>query len=208
MPNKLLRRFHNTTLIDIALSKMNQMDFFENRFLAVAEEDLIKYGEKYSNVKILNRSIEAVKKGVNPLNLTFQHYLNIPSDYIFVFNPCLPLVKISTIKMAFEYFQNTCFNSYTAVIPTGEWIFDSYGNPLTIKDPSNVTTNKDVSFFKGCHAFHIINKKYFNDNEILWTFDKDNPHIIQIPYEEAVDIDTIEEFKLAELIYGQSITNA
>ena len=207
VPNKLLRKFHNSTLIDIALDKMNQMDFFENRFLAVAEEELIQIGAKYKNIEILQRDLSAVKKGVNPLSLTFEHYLKIPSDYIFVFNPCLPCINISTIKLAFDYFQNTNFNSYTAVIPTGDWIFDINGNALTNKDAQNVTTNKEINYFKGCHAFHIVNKSYFNKNKILWTFEKDNPHIIQIPANEAIDVDTIEEFNLAELIYDQMVTN-
>jgi CMP-N-acetylneuraminic acid synthetase len=201
VPNKLMRDFYNTTLIDIALNKLNNMDFFENRFLAVAEQELIDVGKKYDNVKVLKRNLDAVKRGVNPLNVTFEHYLNVPSDYIFVFNPCLPFIDISTIKMAFDYFQNTDFNSYTAVVPTGDWIFDSNGLALTIKDPNNVTTNKDVSFFKGCHAFHIINKEFFRNNKILWTFEKNDPHTITIPIDQAVDVDTLDEFELAELKY-------
>jgi CMP-N-acetylneuraminic acid synthetase len=204
VPNKLIRKFSNSTLIDIALDKMNKMDFFEHKYLAVAEENLIQIGSKYESIEILNRDISAVKKGVNPLTLTFQHYLKIPTDYIFVFNPCLPCIKISTIKLAFDYFQNTNYNSYTAVIPTGDWIFDSEGNALTNKDAHNVTTNKEINYFKGCHAFHIINKKYFKENNILWTFEKNNPHIIEIPSNEAIDIDTIDEFNLAELIYNQT----
>jgi CMP-N-acetylneuraminic acid synthetase len=204
VPNKLIRKFSNSTLLDIALKKMDQMTFFDHRFLAVAEEDLMNIGSKYKHVEILNRDISAVKKGVNPLELTFEHYLKIPTEYIFVFNPCLPCINISTIKMAFDYFQNTNYNSYTAVIPTGDWIFDINGNALTNKDSQNVTTNKEISFFKGCHAFHIINKNYFKENRILWTFERNNPHIIEIPINEAVDIDTIHEFNLAEIIYNQN----
>ena len=37
--NKLLRTFANTTLIEIALSKLNKMDFFDKRYLGVAEEE-------------------------------------------------------------------------------------------------------------------------------------------------------------------------
>ena len=209
VPNKLLRNFSNTTLIDIALEKLNQMDFFENRYLAVADEELKSKGIKYKNVTILERNKDAVKKGVNPLLVTFEHYLKIPSDYIFVFNPCLPFIQISTIKEAYEYFQNTNFNSYTAVVPTGDWIFDSEGNALTNSDPSNVTTNKEINFFKGCHAFHIINKQYFSENKVLWTFQKDNPHIVKITDSEAIDIDTLDEFNLAEVKYNQinSIVN-
>lgn len=202
VPKKLIRPFADTSLIEIALDKMNKMDFFEHRYLAVAENELVDIGKKYPNVEILMRKEQAVQKGVNPLPVTFAHYLSVPSDYIFVFNPCLPCIKIDTIKKAFDYFQETDFNSYTAVIPTGDWIFDADGNPLTNSDPRNVTTNKNVTFFKGCHAFHVVNKEFFRHQKILWSFEQDDPHLIQIPEEEAVDVDTPIEFMLAERIYS------
>lgn len=203
VPQKLVRPFSSTNLIEIALSKLNEMHFFEHRFLAVAEDELKLLGKKYSNVEILERDLSAVKKGVNPIEVTFEHYLRVPSDYIFVFNPCLPCLKIDTVRKAFDYFQETNFNSYTAVIPTGDWIFDSQGNALTNSDPLNATTNKNVIFLKGCHAFHIINKNFFSENGVLWTFNLDDPHLIEIPEHEAVDVDTENEFTLAEIIYKE-----
>jgi CMP-N-acetylneuraminic acid synthetase len=203
VPQKLVKPFAECSLIEIALSKLDRMDFFEHRYLAVAERDLIELGSKYKNVEILERDAAAVKKGVNPLTVTFEHYLRVPSDYIFVFNPCLPCIRVETIKKAFDYFQETNFNSYTAVIPTGEWIFDSEGNALTNSDPRNATTNKNMTFMKACHAFHIINKNFFSENGVLWTFNLDDPHLIEIPEHEAVDVDTENEFTLAEIIYKE-----
>ncbi|MDD3288839.1 MAG: hypothetical protein PHX43_07555, partial [Alphaproteobacteria bacterium] len=115
VPQKLMKKFADKSLIEIALEKLNQMDFFEHRFLAVAEPELIEVGKRYPNVEILRRSPNAVQRGVNPLTVTFAHYLEVPSDYIFVFNPCLPCIRVETIKKAFDYFQETDFNSYTAV---------------------------------------------------------------------------------------------
>jgi CMP-N-acetylneuraminic acid synthetase len=200
---KLVRPFAESSLIEIALSKLDEMDFFEHRYLAASERDLIELGNKFKNVEILERDAAAVKKGVNPLTVTFEHYLRVPSDYIFVFNPCLPCIRVETIKKAFDYFQETNFNSYTAVIPTGEWIFDSEGNALTNSDPRNATTNKNMTFMKACHAFHIINKNFFSENGVLWTFNLDDPHLIEIPEHEAVDVDTENEFTLAEIIYKE-----
>jgi CMP-N-acetylneuraminic acid synthetase len=201
VPQKLVRRFAESSLIEIALSKLNRMDFFEHRYLAAAERDLIDLADKYENIEILERKDAAVKKGVNPLIITFEHYLRVPSDYIFVFNPCLPCIRVETIKKAFDYFQETSFNSYTAVIPTGDWIFDSEGNALTNSDPRNVTTNKNLTFLKGCHAFHIVKKEFFREQKILWTFMQNDPHLVRIPEDEAVDVDTPAEFELAEQIY-------
>ena len=204
---KLVRPFAGTKLIDIALTKLNQLDFFQHRFLAAADEEIIQRLDqaKFPNVELLRRDPTAVKKGVNPLEVTFNHYLRVPTDYIFVLNPCLPMLKLETIRRAFDYFQSTDFNSYTSVVRTGEWIFDSEGRALTNSDPRNVTTNKNETYFKGCHAFHIHTREFFRNNGILWTFQPGDPHLIEISAEDAVDVDTKEEFDLAEMIYQRSV---
>ncbi len=204
VPNKLMREFADSSLIEIALSKLNQMDFFDERFLAVAEQPLVDLAKEYENVEILKRDSQAVQRGVNPLKVTFAHYLEVPTDYVFVFNPCLPCITIDTVKLAYDYFQATDYNSYTAVIPTGDWIFDSDGNAVTHKDASNAATNKDVTFVKACHAFHIINVNYFRETGNLWTLERNNPHLVNVPEQEMVDVDTMYEFELAEHIYKKN----
>ena len=201
LKDKLIRPFASSCLIDIALEKLDKLDFFDNRYLAAAEEELLKRVDNFSNIERLMRKPESVKPGVNPLMITFGHYLDIPSDYIFVMNPCLPCLKISTIKKAYEYFQDTDFSSYTSVVPTGDWIFNSNSVCLTKDDPTNVTTNKKITHYKGCHAFHIHTKQFIRDNHLLWTFKKDDPRMILIPDEEAYDVDNLYEFLLAEKAY-------
>ncbi len=201
IPRKMVRPFGDTTLVDIALKKLNQMDFFENRFFAVAEKELAGMAKPYKNVKILERDTKAVAKGVHSQIVTFAHYLNIPSDYVFVFNPCLPFITIETIKKAFDYFQSTDYPSYTASVPTRDWIFDSKGNSLTNKDPKIASTMAGDIYYKGAHAFHIINKERFRKNEYHWSYTPNDPHLVQIPEEEHVDIDYMIDFEFAEFLY-------
>jgi CMP-N-acetylneuraminic acid synthetase len=201
--NKLLRPFANTSLIEIALRKLNKLDFFEHRYLAVAEQELKDLAVKYDNVEVLSRDMAAVKPGVNPQKITFAHYLEVPSDYIFTLNPCLPFITTETIQRAFEYFQRTDYSSYTSVIPTRDWIFDEEGNALTNSDPGNLTTNQGRVFFKAAHAFHIISKAFFRKHEYLWTFYPDDPHLIRIPAEEALDVDTEMDFMFVQYYYKQ-----
>jgi len=205
LPQKLLRPFSGTSLIVIALEKLNQMDFFEHRYLAVAEDELKEIGKRFDNVELLHRDKAAVKKGINPQEITFAHYLNVQSDFIFVFNPCLPFIQIDTIRNGFNYFQSTQYSSYTAVIPTKDWIFDENGRALTNSDPRNVTTNKGQSFYRATHAFHIVNKVFFAENGYYWTFTKDDPHLIEIPPEEAIDIDDQLDFDFAEFAFEREV---
>ena len=204
--DKLVRPFAHKSLIEIALEKLDVMDFFEHRYLAVAEDKLRVIGSKYKNIEVLNRSIDAVKPGVNDQKITFAHYLNVPSDYIFVFNPCLPMITVDTIKKAYEYFQETDYISYTSSIPTRDWVFDHNGNALTNSDPRNLTTNKGEVFYKVAHAFHIINKENLKNTGHHWTFSVNDPHLIEIPERESIDVDEILDFEFAEFAYKNKKT--
>jgi len=203
VPQKMVRPFAGKSLLQIALEKLNEMDFFEHRYLAVAEKQLMAYAAPFENVEILQRKSEAVKQGVNPQKVTFAHYCDVPSDYICVFNPCLPFVTVETIKKAFDYFQENDHPSYTSAVETGDWVFDSEGNPVTNTNPQNLTTNKDVQFYKAAHAFHIVNKEFFATKGYHWEFTRDDPHMVKIPEEQCIDIDTEIEFDLAQALYMQ-----
>jgi len=201
VPQKLMRPFAGKSLLEIALERLNQLDFFDHRFLAAAEEPIIEVARRYSNVEVLHRKLEAVARGVNPQAVTFAHYREVPSDYIFVLNPCLPFISVKTIRAAYDHFQNTQHPSYTSVVKTGDWVFDSEGNPVTNTDPQNLTTNKNVQFYKAAHAFHIVSKQFFSTQGYHWTFVRDDPHMVEIPEEEYVDVDTMIEFDFAEFMY-------
>lgn len=205
VPRKLVRPFAGTSLIEIALRKLDQMDFFDNRYLAVAEDDLATLAGAYPNVEVLRRDAAAVQRGVNPQSVTFAHYLEVPSEYILVFNPCLPCVTMETVRRAFDYFQATDYSSYTAAVPTGDWIFAPDGEPVTNRDPGNVTTNLNRSFHKATHAFHIVNRRRFAEEGRFWTLTKDDPHLVVMPEDEAVDVDTAMEFELAETMWRRAM---
>jgi len=201
VPGKLVRPFGGTTLLEIALGKLNRADFFERRYLGVAEHELKRLAVPFENIEILNRDVAAVRKGVNPPEVTFAHYLKVPSEYIFVFNPCLPFITVDTLERAVEYFQATSFPSYTSGVPTRDWIFDDEGRALTNSDPRNVTTNVGKVFYKAAHAFHIVNKSFFEKHGYFWNFNPHDPHVIIIPEEETIDVDSEIEFAFAEFCY-------
>lgn len=201
IPRKLVRPFAGRSLIEIALEKLDRMDFFEHRYLAAAEDELKALADRYENVEILERGADAVKKGVNPQQVTFAHYLRVPSDYIFMFNPCLPFVTVDTIREAHDVFQSTNYPSYTSVVPVRDWYFDEDSNPITNRDPSVVNNEDGETHYKCVHAFHIMDKAFFRDNGYLWTFAPHDPHCIPISMDVSIDIDHQTEFDFAEYLY-------
>jgi CMP-N-acetylneuraminic acid synthetase len=201
VPEKLVRAFANSTLIEIALSKLSKMDFFENRYFAIAEKEFENFANDYESVKILWREKESVKRGVNALEITLNHYLQPPTEWIFVINPCQPLLSVETIRKAFDTFQNTNYNSYIAAIPIQDWIFDQEGMPITYNNTKILATDRTPINYKVTHSFYIINKEYFRKTGMLWSFTPKDPFLIVISAEETFDVDTPLEFEVTEMLY-------
>lgn len=201
LPKKLVLPFAGSTLVDIALQKLNSLDFFEHRYFAVAEQELKDRMSGYSNIQLLERDPEAVKPGYNDHRKVFSHYQLIDSDYILWLNPCHPLLSAETLRNAVDYVKKTMFNSYTSVIPTTDWIFNDQGEPITNTKANMLSTAHSQQFYKVAHAFHVINKQFFLKNYQYWTLAKNDPALIQIPVEESPDVNDEMEFQIAEAAY-------
>lgn len=201
LPRKLVLPFAGSTLIDIALDKLNRMDFFAHRYFAVAEEELKIRVPRYENVELLVRDPDAVNPGYNDHRKVFAHYERIDSDYILWLNPCHPLLSLDTLRAAVDRVLETGHNSYTSVIPTTDWIFDETGEPITNTQAAMLSSAHSKRFFKVAHAFHVINKRFFLKYYQYWTLTRNDPALIEIPAGESYDVNDEMEFHLAEAAY-------
>lgn len=203
--NKLIRPYNRTTLLDIALDKLSKLDYFNYRFLAAHDKTLIKKLEKYNNIKLLERSADSVAPGPHHPLITFEHYNNIPTEYFFVMNPCSAFLSLDTIKLAYEFFQSTSYNSYISVERSRDWYFDKNGKPLTHKNANALQNTSDGDYyFKASHAFYIANKNFFkNHNGKLWSLTINDPYLIEIPTLESIDVDTDIDFEISEFLFSK-----
>lgn len=201
LPRKLVLPFAGTSLVDIALEKLDRMDFFAHRYFAVAEEELKLRLLHYPNVELLERDSDAVNPGYNDHRKVFAHYERVESDYILWLNPCHPLLSLDSLRGAVEQVLETRHNSYTSVIPTTDWIFNEAGEPITNTQASMLSSAHSQRFFKVAHAFHVINRRFFLKDYQYWTLTRNDPALIEIPAEESYDVNDEMEFRLAEAAY-------
>ena len=202
LPRKLVLPFAGTTLIDIALDKLDRMDFFTHRYFAAAESELLDRAARCSHVEVLARDPEAVRPGYNDHRKVFAHYERVMSDYIFWLNPCHPLLSMGTVENAARTVLDTRHNSYTSVIPTTDWIFDDSGRAITNTEATMLSTAHSRRFFKVAHAFHVFDKQFFLQDYQCWTLTKNDPALLEIPVEESYDVNDENEFRVAEYLYG------
>ena len=201
--SKMVRPYCGTDLLEIALEKLNGLNFFTHRYLAVAENELAHKAAKYQNVEVLLRKPEAVLPGPHHPLITFEHYMRVPTEYFFVINPCAAFLSRDTIKRAYDIFQEMSYWSYIAVEESRDWMFSSSGEALTHKNPTGFQNTSDGDYFlRATHAFYIANRDYFASHDgQLWTLNRDDPHLIPMPSEEAVDVDTDLDFEISEYLY-------
>lgn len=201
LPRKLVLPFAGTTLIDIALEKLDRMDFFAHRYFAIAEAELRERAEGYSNIEILDRDPDAITPGYNDHRKVFAHFERVESEYIMWLNACHPLLSLDTLQRAIDQVLETKYNSYTSVIPTTDWIFDNQGDPITNTQASMLSSDHSKEFYKVAHAFHVINKTFFLQDYQYWTLTRNDPALIKIPIEESYDVNEEMEFLVAETAY-------
>ena len=204
LPNKLILPFAGRTLIDVALEKLAAADFFAVRYLAAAEDELLRRVHDHRNIVPLVRDPKAVQPGYNGNENVFAHCRAITTDYIFWLNPCSPLLSVDTMRSACDYVRQTHFNSYTSVVETHDWIFDDAGLPVTNRQPTMLSTAHSPKFYRVAHAFHIYNTAFFLKSFVPWTFTRHDPELVRIPDEESFDVNTPVEFAVAEQAYTRA----
>jgi CMP-N-acetylneuraminic acid synthetase len=205
IPNKLLRNFSGTCLLEIALNRLLQIKSYPV-FLAAADQIIINlYKEKYkdTSIQLLIRTPEAVQKGFNDYRIAWKHYELVPTDFIFCANPCLPFIKVGTYEKAIDYFMSDDkLKTLTSVKSSSNTFFDN--DFRLINDKTDVIrSTSEYKVYEIAHAFHIFDKEYFMENGKFWDYTPGNPGFFEIDRNESIDVDEPLDFIMAEKLYEQ-----
>lgn len=192
LPCKMLQKIKDKTLLEIALDKMIQLEDVEYKYLAACDPEILEIYKKYEGkIELLKRSQESVQKGKLSQQITFAHYKDIPTDYIFWINACCPFVKVKTYNKAIEEFKNSFLNpkTMTSIIKRNNIFFDKFLCSIN-GDIGNVSTQNIDSVYEMAHVFHVFDKNYFVKNGTFWDYSPFNPALFIVEDRiEAMDID-------------------
>lgn len=202
LPQKLIRPFADTTIIDLALERLDKIDS-PYKFIATRDDEIIQKVSRFEDrIKVLARTEESVKPNTEKVSLTtiFNHYSLVPTKYVMIMNPCFPFARVSTIEKALEYFKKSDCKTMTAVIKSGNIFFDDNKKPINL-DGNNASTQWNRDVYEMAHLFHIIDRDYFFENEFYWKHEKSDPEFYEVEREECYDVDTPNEFTVCECLY-------
>ena len=201
LPKKLVKPFANTTLLDIALGKLSQIEANE-KYLAAADDEIISIWDKYKDrVDLLERNYLSVLPGEHPHSISFEHYNSVKSSHIMIMNPCLPFTSVVTYQEAIVKFIDEGIISMTSVVTVNGIYFDNVGAPVNIPDPQFISTRSVIPLRRMAHLFHIINRDRFCKEGKLWEYKINDPYFFEVDESESLDVDNALDFEICECLY-------
>ncbi len=194
--NKLLRKFHNTTIVDILLDKLSK---FENSYFGGYDREFEIKCKKHG-VKFLKRS----KKSVNidyPISECLKFVNKIDQEYLLLINACLPFLSIRTINEFLNSVIKSNFNSTSLLVRKDNYFFDKNKKPLNFSTKLKTLNTKQVSpLYEFGNALYFFKKDFFLKNNRYWDWNKVE-YITSDNKIELLDIDTEEDFLIVESLW-------
>ncbi len=210
LPKKLVRPFGNTTLLDLGLSKISDLDVPTYLAAYTGEQQIMDIYSKYvDKVGFLDRSYESVKKGRADHEVVFAHYRKVPTRHIMSLNVCCPFLNKNTIEDALSIFENKDIQTLTTVFRVNNIFFDESLVPINLSNRDVVSTQGNKAIYQMAHAFHIFDRDVFVSEGKFWDYRPGNPYLYVISDRlECMDIDDPLDFDVCECIYEANRTDS
>jgi CMP-N-acetylneuraminic acid synthetase len=193
---KMVRPFAETSLTDICLKKLSKLNV--DTFFA-GYEPLFKEKCDFHGVSFVQRTEKSSLTEKSALEI-WDFIEHQPYEYFLQINACQPFLTEETISKFIE----ACIEDEKpkfAVIRNKNYFTDTDGNPYNFsKDLKLMNTKMVKPVYEFAHSLYFFNKSYFLENGRFW--DWNEVRYIEIKDGlESFDIDTEDDFKMAEAMW-------
>jgi len=204
VPNKMIRPFAGTSLLDICLNKIKSSIIPSNQFfLSVHEEKLVRVGERHS-VQVFKRSLDSITDRGITLQKIYEWYDKLPFQYYIMVSACHPLLTVETINNFIYSFLESNNDGMFAVFKKRTYYWNN--NHIMINDwPSGrlLDTKLVEPIYEAGHCLYAGTMNQINRGIHMGSFSsKNDPELFVIEDDvECSDIDYEWQFRSAESLY-------
>ena len=196
-PNKMLRPFDDTTLVDIILKKLKSLG--DNTFFAGYEKE---FKQKCDQIGV--RFVQRTKKSVSidePQIECLSFLREVNHDYLLIVNGCLPFLKVETIKSFLNEVVGRGLHPSSVIMKQSNYFFGENKLPINFAvNLKNLNTKSVSPIYEFANALYFFNRQYFFDNGRYWDWEK--LRLIELESSvELIDVDTEEDFLIAESVW-------
>ncbi len=201
--NKNMRNFAGKPLYHIIMETLLSSKYIEEVIINTDSKIISKnVRENFSDrVLIIDRPKEIQGDFISMNDIINYDLAHIDGDIFLQTHSTNPLLKRETIDEAIEkYFEGVKkFDSIFSVTKIQTRLYDKNANPIN-HNPNKLLRTQDLEpLYEENSNFYIFSKNSFKNagNKRIGL----KPQMFEVNKLEAVDIDDMEDFKLAELLY-------
>ena len=203
--NKMMRKFSDTTLIDLVISKLKTSKVIpqENIYMSVWDEKLKDVANKH-NVNIYHRSEESAKSEGGDLSVLFEWWDKLPYKYVVLVSACNPLLKIETVDSFIEKFMNTDSDGCFGVIEKKTYYWNESNESITDwKGLQTMNTKFVEPTYEAAHCLYASRMDIIGDGNWMDKNYPPQPELFVMDELETFDIDYEWQFEIGELLYAR-----
>ena len=207
VPGKMLRKFADTTLMDILLQKLLSSTVINNKqiYCSVHEQELVDVVSNY-NVNIFHRSEDSAKSEGQPATQMYEWHDKLPFKYVILISACNPLLSVKTIDNFISAFINSDKEGAFAVFQKKTYYWNQTGAPITDWQGSSIMNTKFVEpIYEAAHCLYASRLDIINDGYWMDTNYPPRPELFVMQELEAFDIDYEWQFQLGEQLFKMDI---
>jgi len=203
VPNKNMKNFDAKPLYHTIVKSLLNSKYIQNVIINTDSETIIKDIQKNfeNEVSIINRPTQIQGDFISMNDIIAYDLSQLEGEHFLQTHSTNPLLKPKTIDKAIEkYFENLeKFDSMFAVTKVQTRFYDKNAKAIN-HNPNELLRTQDLEpMYEENSNFYIFSKKSFklSNNKRIGL----KPQIFEINKLEAIDINEIEDFILAELLY-------
>lgn len=200
--SKNTRNFSGDPLYSYILKTLIELDWVDEIIINTDSEEIADVARTFSpKIKIHWRD-EGIRGDEVSMNKIIENDFQVSTNELFIQTHATnPLLNAETLNLAKELFliqtrAQTC-DSLFAVNQLQSRLYNSQLSPIN-HDPSNLIPTQDLSpIYEENSCFYFFTKESFLKSGARIGL---RPTVFPVPKNEAVDIDTEEDFRLAEMM--------
>ena len=199
VPNKNTRKFANTSLLELKLKVLKNVSGITQIIVSTDCDIAAEIAHKQS-IKVQRRS----KYYAGSVVTNDQHWLHIakttPGDIVFLAQVTSPLLRVSSIQKALNTFSNSGSNDSLNSVSVEKKFLWKDMNPINY-DINVTPKSQDLPNIVSLNfAITIIHKQAMIKRKNVIGY---RPSFFELDKVEALDIDDLFDFKVAELMYQE-----
>jgi len=203
VPNKNMKSFNGKPLYHTIVKSLLNSKYIENVVINTDSKTIIKDIQKNfkKEISIINRPTQIQGDFISMNDIIAYDLSQLEGEHFLQTHSTNPLLKTKTIDKAIEkYFENLDkFDSIFAVTKVQTRFYDKNAKAIN-HNPNELLRTQDLEpMYEENSNFYIFSKKSFKNSNNKRIGLK--PQLFEINKLEAIDIDEIEDFILAELLY-------